>query len=204
MTIRLITADAVTLVRMGYSAACAAYPDISLIGQASSGAQLLELISTLDPHVVTVDADLTDSNGIDLAGGLRVEHPGLGVVLTGPTDDRPLFAALQAGLSGYVPRTAPVELLMSAVRHAAAAPNSFTALNLADALARRHTRAAALSPRESEILHQMNTGGSLAVIASRMNLTESTVRTYVARISDKLGVHTRTQLLRTAAAHHLI
>src|SRR5687768_9269609 len=88
MTIRLITADAVTLVRLGYSTACTAYPDISLIGQASSSAQLLELISTLDPHVVTIDTDLADSNGIELAGGLRVSHPGLGLVLTGPADDR--------------------------------------------------------------------------------------------------------------------
>lgn len=207
MTVRLVTVDSVTLVRLGYAAAVAAYPDVTLVGQATSTEEAVELVTALDPHVVTIDAALTDAlghSGLELAAKLRAERPTLGLVLTGPTDDDLIFKALEAGLSAYLPRTAPVELLMSAVRHAAVAPASFTAPNLAAALARRRARSAALSPREEEILRHLNTGASLASIAGRLKLTESTVRTYVARLYDKLGVNTRAQALQVAAQHNLL
>ncbi|MEV0456086.1 response regulator transcription factor [Catellatospora methionotrophica] len=201
---KLIAVDPVTLVRLGYGAACAASADIDLIGQAATGEETRDLLGTLDPDVVSIDVAVPGQGGLQLAAELRTVRPQLGLVLTGPTEDGLLLQALQAGLSAYLPRTAPVELLMSAVRHAAAAPASFTAPNLAEAMARRRTRSTALSPREEQILHQLNTGGSLAAIAVRMRLTESTVRTYVARLYDKLGVHNRTQALQAAARLYLI
>ncbi|GAB4056313.1 response regulator transcription factor [Catellatospora paridis] len=204
MSVKLITVDPVTLVRLGYSAACATYTDIDLVGQAVTGEETRDLIGDLEPHVVTIDAAVPGEGGLQLAAELRAARPQLGVVLTGPAEDGLLLQALQAGLSAYLPRSAPVELLMSAVRHAAVAPASFTAPNLAEAMARRRTRSTALSPREEQILQQLNTGGSLAAIAVRMRLTESTVRTYVARLYDKLGVHNRTQALQAAARLYLI
>ncbi|MEU7824102.1 MULTISPECIES: response regulator transcription factor [Catellatospora] len=201
---KLITVDPVTLVRLGYSFACSTHPDIDLVGQAATGEETRELIGDLDPHVVTIDAAIPGQGGLQLAAELRAARPTLGLVLTGPAEDGLLLQALQAGLSAYLPRSAPVELLMSAVRHAAVAPASFTAPNLAEAMARRRTRSTALSPREEQILQQLNTGGSLAAIAVRMRLTESTVRTYVARLYDKLGVHNRTQALQAAARLYLI
>jgi len=204
MSVRLVTVDAVTLVRLGYAAAVSAYPDIALVGQANSPDEAMELVSALDPNVVAVDTQLADGDGVQLAVKLRSEFPHLGIVLTGPAEDEYIFRALEAGLSAFLPRTATVELLMSAVRHAAVAPASFTAPNLAAALARRRARAAALSPREEEILRHLNTGSSLASIAGQLRLTESTVRTYVARLYDKLGVHNRAQALIVAAQHDLL
>lgn len=204
MSVKLITVDPVTLVRLGYSAACATYTDIDLVGQAVTGEETRDLIGDLEPHVVTIDAAVPGQGGLQLAAELRAARPQLGLILTGPAEDGLLLQALQAGLSAYLPRSAPVELLMSAVRHAAVAPASFTAPNLAEAMARRRTRSTALSPREEQILQQLNTGGSLAAIAVRMRLTESTVRTYVARLYDKLGVHNRTQALQAAARLYLI
>jgi DNA-binding NarL/FixJ family response regulator len=204
LPVKLITVDPVTLVRLGYSAACANYPDIDLVGQAATGEETVDLVADLEPHVVTIDASIPGQGGLQLAVELRTQRPQLGLVLTGPAEDGLLLQALQAGLSAYLPRTAPVELLMSAVRHAAVAPASFTAPNLAEAMARRRTRSTALSPREEQILQQLHNGGSLAAIAVRMRLTESTVRTYVARLYDKLGVHNRTQALQAAARLYLI
>jgi len=204
MSVRLVTVDAVTLARLGYAAAVSAYPDISLVGQATTPDEAVELVNTLEPNVVAVDTHLPEGDGVQLAVKLRAEHPHLGIVLTGPAEDDYIFRALEAGLSAFLPRTATVELLMSAVRHAAVAPASFTAPNLASALARRRARAAALSPREEEILRHLNTGSSLASIASQLKLTESTVRTYVARLYDKLGVHNRAQALIVAAQHDLL
>ncbi|MEV4417926.1 response regulator transcription factor [Catellatospora sp. NPDC049609] len=199
MSVKFVAADPVTLVRLGYSAACTTHPDIELVGQAATGDEALHLVDDLAPDVIAIDAAIPRAGGLQLATDLRAQRPLLGVLLTGPAHDGLLLQALQAGLSAYLPRTAPIELVLSAVRHAAVAPNSFTAPDLAAAMARRRTLSTTLSRREEQILRQLHTGDSLAAIASRMHLTESTVRTYATRLYDKLGVQNRTQAVQAAA-----
>jgi DNA-binding NarL/FixJ family response regulator len=192
MVVRLVTLDPTTLSQLGYRSAVADCPDIALVGQAGNAADGSALIAELRPDVVTVDLLLP---GLELARRLRIDHPQLGLIVTGPALDQPLYQCLEAGLSGYVPNTAPVTLLMSAVRHAAVAPTSFTAPDLAVALSRRRA-SSPLSPREQELFSQLGTGASLAAIAGRLSLTESTVRTYLARLYEKLNVQTREDALR--------
>jgi len=115
-----------------------------------------------------------------------------------------LVETLEAGLSAYLTRTAPLDVLLSAVRHAAVAPTSFTAPDLAAALGRRRTASVRLSRREIEVLRYLDIGANNAKIASDMRLTESTVRTYLARVYDKLGVHSRSQALVAAAGLGLL
>jgi DNA-binding NarL/FixJ family response regulator len=195
MTVRLITVEPVTLTRLGYRAAVAGCPDITLVGQASTLEEAEDLVLTRNPDVVTIDIDLP---GLDLAQRLRAQAPQLGLIITGPERDELVFQSLEAGMSGYVPRTGSVELLMSAVRHASVAPTSFTAPDLAAAIARRRLRSP-LSPREQEIFDQLATGASMAAIAGRLRLTESTVRTYLARLYEKLDVHSRADAIRVGA-----
>jgi DNA-binding NarL/FixJ family response regulator len=192
MAVRLVTLDPTTLSQLGYRTAVAVCPDITLVGQAGNVVEGLALIADLVPDVVAMDLQLP---GLEVARKLRADHPSLGVIMTGPCQDQPLDLCLEAGLSGYVPYTASVELLMSAVRHAAVAPTSFTAPDLALALSRRRVPSP-LSPREQELFTQLSTGASLAAIAGRLSLTESTVRTYLARLYDKLDVRTREDALR--------
>jgi DNA-binding NarL/FixJ family response regulator len=192
MTVRLVTVDAMTLSRLGLATAVAACPDIVLVGQAATVADGLALVAQQSPDVVTIDLNLP---GLELARQLRAGHPQLGVIVIGPAEDQPVYQCLEAGLSGYVPHTASAELLLSAIRHAAVAPTSFTAPDLALALARRRAPSP-LSPREQELFAQLSTGASLAAIAGRLSLTESTVRTYLARLYDKLNVNTREEALR--------
>src|SRR5262245_34239533 len=151
MTVRLLTVDPVTLTRLGYRAAVASCPDITLVGQAGTSTEAMDLVATRSPDVVTIDMDPL---GLDLARALRAAQPQLGLIMTGPEKDQLVFQSLEAGMSGYVPRTASVELLMSAVRHASVAPTSFTAPDLAAAIARRRLRSP-LSPRELEIFEQL-------------------------------------------------
>jgi DNA-binding NarL/FixJ family response regulator len=195
MTVRLLTVDPVTLTRLGYIAAVAGCPDITLIGQASTSTEAMELVATRTPDVVTIDME---APGLDLARALRTAEPPLGIIMTGPEKDQLVFQSLEAGMSGYVPRTASVELLLSAVRHASVAPTSFTAPDLAAAISRRRLRSP-LSPREQEIFEQLGTGASMATIADRLRLTESTVRTYLARLYEKLDVHSRADAIRVGA-----
>lgn len=204
MPVRLITVDAVTMVRMGYQAAVANYPDIKLIGQAAGATEAADLVAKLRPDAVSVDTQLADGDGLELATSLRAENPRLGVVLTGPAQDELIFQALAAGLSAFIPRTETVESLMSVFRRAAEMPLSFSAPNLAAAMARRKARAAALSPREEQMLSHLHSGMNLAAIAAHLSLTESTVRTHVTRLYSKLGAHTRAEALAVAAMHDMI
>lgn len=187
MTVRLITADTATLSSLGYAAAVASCADIELVAQASDADEALALVAANVPDVVAIDVDLF---GLELAVDLRARYPQLGILLTGPTSDDLVIKSLEAGLSGYLPRSAPVEVIMSAVRHAAVIPTSFTSPEMAGVLARRKHHIA-LSPREQEVFQQLNAGASLASIARRLHLTESTVRTYVARAYGKLEMHSR-------------
>jgi DNA-binding NarL/FixJ family response regulator len=200
MTVRLITVEPVTLTRLGYLAAVAGCPDITLVAQASTREEAEEIVATRNPDVVTIDIDLP---GLELAQHLRAQAPHLGLIITGPERDELVFQSLEAGMSGYVPRGASVELLMSAVRHASVAPTSFTAPDLAAAIARRRLRSP-LSPREQEIFDQLATGASMATIADRLRLTESTVRTYLARVYEKLDVHSRADAIRVGVQRRAV
>src|SRR5439155_9468460 len=136
--------------RMGMAHALSASPDIQLVGTAGTAAEARRMVAEISPDVVTVDAELPDVDGLAFGGTLRRTYPSLGVVLLAWADDDLLFRALEAGVSAFVPRSAPVDSMLAAIRHAAVAAGSFTAPDLAAALARRRTRSALLSPRERE------------------------------------------------------
>ena len=110
-------------------------------------------------------------------------------MLIGPRDGDRILRALEAGISAYVPTNAPIEVLLSAFRHAAVAPSSFTAPDLAAALARHRRQQHLLSPREGEVLRLLHQGSSVPRIAEVMLVSESTIKTYLARLYDKLGVN---------------
>jgi DNA-binding NarL/FixJ family response regulator len=204
VVVRLVIADANTMVRLGYSATLASCPDLTLAGEAGSATEARRLVGTLRPDVIVLDADLPDADGLGLGEQLRADRPDMGVVLVGPCDDDLLFRALEERFSAYLPRSAAVDLLLSAVRHAAVAPTAFTAPDLAGALVRRRALSVTLSPREVEVLRHLYEGSTNARIATSLRLTESTVRTYLARVYDKLGVHNRAQALVAASERGLL
>lgn len=202
--VRLVVVDGATLVRVGFAAALSSYPDLTLAGAAVSAGEARAVIGRLEPDVVVLDAWLPDGDGLSLGAELREARPGMAVVLLAPPDDELLFRALRAGLSAVVPRHGSVETLVAAVRHAAASPASFTAPGLAGAIRCRRGRSAALSPRELEILQHLDRNLSMATIAATLQLTESTVRTYVSRLYSKLGATSRGQALLAAAQRNLL
>jgi DNA-binding NarL/FixJ family response regulator len=204
VVVRLVIADPSTMVQMGYVAVFGSSPDIQIVGQASSATQARRLAQNLSPDVMLLDAALPGADPFTLGEGLRADAPSMGLVLVGPSDDQMLFRALEDRFSAYLPRTGGVDLFISAVRHAAAAPTAFTAPDLAAALAARRAASAALSAREQEVLRHLRGGFSNAAIAERMQLTESTVRTYIARLYDKLGVRSRTEAVAAAGERGLL
>jgi DNA-binding NarL/FixJ family response regulator len=154
-----------------------------------------------------VDVTLPDGDGLQLARDLRDSYADLGIViLTSKQEDDVLFRALETGVSAFVAKTAPVEEVLAAIRHAAVAAASFTASGLAMAFARRRAMQEhlALSPREKEVLHLLHEGLSIPAIAIELYISVSTAKTYVARLYEKLGVASRSQALMAALHHGLI
>jgi DNA-binding NarL/FixJ family response regulator len=117
-----------------------------------------------------------------------------------------LFRALETGVSAFVPKTAPVSELLTAIRHASVAALSFTAAGLAGALSRRRAvrTQMALSAREAEVLDLLHSGLSIPAMALRMYISPSTAKTYVSRLYEKLGAANRAQALMIAYRHGLI
>jgi DNA-binding NarL/FixJ family response regulator len=207
MSIRLVVIDGHTLIRYAVRCLVEQQQDIEMAGESSTAEGAAALVAELEPNVVTVDVALPDGNGLALARELRDRFHSLGiVVLTSQGEDDVLFRALETGVSAFVPKTAPVEEILGAIRHAAVAASSFTAAGLADALARRRdvSERLALSPREREVLRLLQDGLSIPTIARTMYVSQSTAKTYVARLYDKLGASSRAQALMTALQLGLI
>jgi DNA-binding NarL/FixJ family response regulator len=207
MPIRLAIVDAHTLTRYGLRQLTSAHPDIEIVAECASAADAPRALAAARPDVVTVDVFLPDGDGMRLARDLRDRHADLGIViLTSQGQDDVLFRALETGVSAFVAKTAPVAEVLVAIRHAAVAASSFTASGLAGALSRRRAvqERLALSPRETEVLRLLRDGLSIPAIAMGMFISQSTAKTYVARLYDKLGAANRAQALMTAVHYGII
>jgi len=205
MPIRLAIVDGHTLTRYGLHELIHQYSDIEIVAECTSAAEASRVIGNVRPDVVTVDVALPDSDGLQLAREFRDRYAGLGIViLTSKGEDDILFRALETGVSAFVAKTAPVEEVISAIRHAAVAANSFTASGLAVAIARRRAAQERLSPREAQVLRLLRDGLSIPAISMAMFISQSTTKTYVARLYEKLGAANRSQALMKAVRHGLI
>lgn len=207
MPIRLAIVDANTLARYALRELTARNSDIEIVAECQSAADAPRMISAAAPDVVTVEASLPDGDGLRLAREFRDRHADLGIVLlTSQYEDDVLFRALETGVSAFVRKTAPLEEILAAIRHAAVAASSFTASGLATALARRRNvqDRLVLSPREKEVLQLLHEGLPIPAIALAMYISHSTTKTYVARLYTKLGAANRAQALMTAMHYGLI
>ncbi len=207
MTIRVAVVDGHTLTRYGLRELTAREGDIEIVAECGSAAEAPAVIAAASPGVVTVDVTLPDGDGLRLARDLRDRYQNLGiVVLTAQDHDDVLFRALETGASAFVTKSAPISEVLAAIRHAAVAASSFTAAGLATALARQRTLSdrLALSPRETQVLRLLRDGLSIPAIAMTMFISQSTAKTYVTRLYDKLGAANRAQALVTAMHYGLI
>jgi len=200
MTINVVVIDDHTLVREAVCRMIDSEPDLSVVGQAGGIAEGKAVLANSLLHVLVVDVSMPDGSGLVLARAAREASPRLGiVVLTMHNDDETLLAALDAGASSLVLKTSSSEEVLAMVRRAAAAPDSFTAVGLADALRRRSTQVKPnLTAREMEVLERLAVGDSVAGMAKRLYMSESTVKTHIAKLYSKLGAHNRASAVMAA------
>jgi len=206
VTTSVLLIDDHELIRQGLRRAFERDPDFEVVGEAGSVAEGVALATRLRPGVVVTDVRLPDGSGLDATRQIRKALPESGiVVLTMYAGDEQLFGALEAGASAFVAKDAPADDVVAAAKHAASSPTSFTATDLANAMRRRMTPSGPqLSPREREVLQLLADGLAVAQIARRLYISESTAKTHISKLYEKLGAGNRAQALMTAMRLGLI
>lgn len=188
------------LIRQGLARAFERSENFTVVGQAETVAEGQRLADDLRPQVIVTDVRLPDGTGLTLVRALREKDDTIGiVVLTMYAGDDQLFDAMEAGASAFVAKDAPADDVVAAARHASVSPRSFTAPHLADAIRRRMSPPGArLSPRELEVLQLLSEGLGVSAIAKALFVSESTAKTHIANIYEKLGAANRAQALMNA------
>jgi DNA-binding NarL/FixJ family response regulator len=209
--IRVLVADDQVLVRTGFTMLLDLEDDITVVGQAASGAEAVELARAHRPDVVLMDIRMPVLDGIkataQIAGMRGLDRVKVLILTTYDTDEY-VFEALEAGASGFLLKDCGPAELLHAVRVVAAgeallAPRitrrliaQFTAARTAQQAA--DERLAVLTQREREVLALVGQGLSNEEIAAELTLSPATARTHVSRAMVKLGARDRAQLVVVA------
>lgn len=205
--IRVCLVDDHHVVRQGLKMYMSLDPHIEVVGEASNGQEALEMVSLLQPKVVIMDIVMPVLDGIGATRILREMHPNVEILaLTSGIEEHRIHAAISAGAIGYLLKDASAETLLEAI-HAAAQGQVRFHPEAARRLAREFKSApvhSSLTPKEMEILQRISKGEGNKTIASGLGITETTVKSHVSRILDKLGVSTRTQVVLYALKHKLV
>jgi two-component system, NarL family, response regulator DesR len=196
MTIRLVLADDQALVRGAIAALLGLEPDLEVVAEVGSGDAAVAASVELAPDVALLDVEMPGLDGIEAARQIRQQCPDTRVVMV-TTFGRPgyLKRALQAGASGFVVKETPAAQLADAVRRV------HQGLRVVDpALAMDSLTAgdSPLTPRETEVLRAARDGASVAVIASRVHLSEGTVRNHLSAAIGKTGAGNRAEAVLVA------
>ena len=189
------------LIRQGLARAFERDEDMTVVGQAGSVRDGVEAFGRLQPDVVVTDLQLPDGHGLEVVRAIREVSDAAGVVvLTMHAGDDQIFAAMEAGASAFVGKDTRAIEVVSAAKHAAVAPRTFLCSGLSEAMMRRATSPAPprLSGRETEVLTLLADGLGTGEIASSLYLSESTAKTHITHIYQKLGAANRAQALVTA------
>lgn len=200
MTISVLLVDDHELIRDGLAGVIDLEEDMTVVAQAGTVAEALATYERLSPDVVIADLQLQDGTGLDILRVIRKQSTTTGViVLTMHSGDEQIFAAMEAGASGFVGKDAPSQEVVRAARHASVSPRSFVCSGLVGAMMRRqNSESTRLSDREHEVLLLLADGLGAQQIGERLYLSESTAKSHIARIYQKLGAANRAQALVTA------
>jgi DNA-binding NarL/FixJ family response regulator len=198
--IAVLIVDDHELIRNGLAGVFNLEEDMTVVDTAGSVVEGLQKFDEFQPDVVIADLQLQDGTGLDIVRSIRKVSNTTGlVVLTMHSGDDQIFAAMQAGASGFVGKDAPSGEVVRAARHAAVSPRSFVCTGLVGAMMRRGTaESTRLSDREHEVLLLLADGLGAAAIGDKLYLSESTAKSHIARIYQKLGANNRAQALVTA------
>jgi DNA-binding NarL/FixJ family response regulator len=205
--LRILLADDHKMVREGLRVLLDSQPGMMVVGEAANGKEVLAKAGELKPDVVVMDLSMPELNGLQATGLLRTRHPAIKVVaLTAHEDESYLAQLCSAGAAGYVLKRCAGDALVQAISMAARGQAYFEPALAGKALARlaagpsgnRETKNSQLSDREKEVLRRVAWGYSNKEAADQLNVSVKTVETYRVRIAEKLGLRSRTELVKYA------
>jgi len=199
VTIRVAIADDHSLVRQGLRRYLDMADGIDVVGEASNGKELLELIGNENPDIALIDIRMPEMDGLEAARVIRDQHPKVGVIMLTAYDDRQFVVeAVRSGARGYVLKARDAEHLIQTVRLVAGG-NMVIDPQLVVALAEelstakeRDRKAETLTAREIEVLQLLAFGHTNRDIAERLYISPDTVKTHLEHIFEKLGASDRT------------
>jgi DNA-binding NarL/FixJ family response regulator len=207
--------DDQALVRAGFRMILDAEPDIEIVAEAGDGLEAVDLVGRFTTDVVLMDIRMPNLDGIEATRRIVERSPSTHVLILTTFDlNEYVYEALRAGASGFLLKDAPPEQLVSAIQVVASgeallAP-SITKRVIAEYASRPPTREglppelAELTAREVEVLRLVARGSSNAEIAKELFLGETTVKTHVARILQKLNLRDRVQAVVVAYESGLV
>ena len=206
MSIRILIADDHPVVRAGLRGMLSGEPDFEVVGEAQNGKEALALTGELRPDVVLMDLRMPEMDGVTAIGLIKEEHPEVQMlVLTTYESDADILRAVEVGATGFLLKDAPREELFAAIR-AAAEGNSPLSPAVAARLMRRMRGPAeeTLSSREIQVLELVARGTSNKEIAKQLWVSETTVKSHMLHIFDKLSVTDRTAAVTAALKRGII
>jgi len=211
---RLLLVDDHAVVRSGLRMLLENEPDVEIVGEAGSAEDSLDALEKLNPDVVMMDIGLPDRSGIDAACEIKRRSPETAVVaLTIHEDKEYFFRMLEAGASGYVPKRAAPDELLTAIRTAANGEvyiyPSMAKLLVRDYLdqdrkSRQSKTLNGLTAREQEVLTHLADGATNIEIGETLSISPKTVARHRENIMRKLNLHSRTELVKYAIRKGII
>ena len=211
--IRVLIVDDHAVVREGLSALIEGQPDLILVGEAADGVEAVEKTNQLKPDVVVMDLVMPRMNGIEAIQKIKEENPQIPVlVLSTFADEDRVFPAIKAGAFGYILKDASPDELVDAIRktyHGEAVLHSSITRMLILGLKENRNKEksqppSTLTAREVEVLVLVAQGLTNQEIATRLNVSETTVRFHVSNILAKLKLANRTQAVLYALKEGLV
>lgn len=214
MKTKLLLVDDHAVVRSGLRMLLDGQADVEIVGEAGTASEAINAVSTLKPDVVLMDIGLPDMSGIDATRQIKNLWPEVAVVaLTIHEDQEYFFNMLEAGASGYVPKRAAPEELLTAIQVAASGEvylyPSLAKLLVKDYLThetvdRDNQNLNNLTAREQEVLTLLADGDSNAEIADKLSISPKTVSRHRENIMRKLNLRSRTELVKYAIRKGII
>ena len=176
---------------------------MSCCGEAATRAEAFAQIAHKSPDAVVLDLHLPDGSGLDIVQWIRKHSQEMAIVnLTMSDEESHLIAAIRAGASAFVKKSAPLGDVVSALKSALAQPKNFSAPGIVRAL-KNSEAASTLTPRELTILRALTLPGTNSDLAKSLFISEATLKTHLAAIYRKLGVGNRLGALYKARSLNL-
>lgn len=209
--IRLLIVDDHPIVRAGLVGLLSDEPGFDVVGEAADGDEAVRTAAVTQPDVVLMDLRMPTVDGVAATARIVAARgdaasPRVLILTTYESDDQ-ILAAIEAGASGYLLKAAPREEIVAGIRSVAAGQSALSpsvAVRLVERMRHPEPAASVLTPREIDVLRLVAAGHGNKQVAVQLGIGESTVKTHLLRVYDKLGVDSRTRAVTLALERGLL